>query len=78
MDFTMLSFKQQTMPWYNFVTKQYDNIVGTPANLRDYIPQTTAALGYFDCSVALGKTPRQAALEVLEKLAPATGGGECG
>jgi len=51
--------------WFNFRTGEYDFISGDPENMKDYIPQSTAAQGLYGCYTALGDEPLEAARKVL-------------
>jgi hypothetical protein len=50
--------------WYNYVTEQYE-FIPTPSDFRVFIPQSVAAQGLYNCHLTLGKSPIQAAIEVL-------------
>ena len=51
--------------YFNQRTQQYET--GFPDNPADLLPQTTAALGMYDCYLALGLEPSKAAINVLSK-----------
>lgn len=60
------------MAWWNYITEEYDHLpAGIPFHFtikgaRQYIPQTVASLGIFDCYLELGKTPFEAMFEALK------------
>lgn len=49
--------------WYNYRTKQFEEC--NPVTYEDYIPQMPAAQGLYQCLVMMGKTPLEAAADVL-------------
>ena len=55
-----------TIVWFNFRTGQYDYLDNAPTDFHDYIPQIPAALGYYEISLELGKTPIEACKATLE------------
>ena len=50
--------------WDNMRTGEIDHI-DTPTDFTDYIPQTAAALNLYNMLLTAGKTPLDAAIEVL-------------
>jgi hypothetical protein len=63
---TMTS-EDDRMYWYNFRTQEYE-LRDTPSNMSDYISQHPAAQGAYKCHLALGKTPLEAALAVMNVI----------
>lgn len=57
--------------WYNYKTGEYESIE-IPTGFTDYIPQTPACQGLYSCYLAMGKSPIEAALEVLTQVVEAT------
>ena len=51
--------------WYNFKTGEYD-FIRSPDNMKDYIPQNSAAQGLYDCYIKMGKSPTEASIETLK------------
>ena len=54
------------MAYYNFVTNRYDFRSEPPRDWGDYVPQI-GGRGIYNILVSMGKTPEDAALEVLTK-----------
>lgn len=52
------------MYWHNFKTGEYE-LIDTPADFSDYIPQDPAAQGLYSVYIQLGDKPLEAALKVL-------------
>ena len=51
--------------WYNYKTKAFE-FIETPQDFTDYIPQLPAAIGAYQCRLALGERPADAAREVVK------------
>ena len=54
--------------YYNHRTGSYDYLTETPADWSDYIPQVPAAQGLYQLHLQMGKTPVEAAIEVLRAV----------
>lgn len=53
------------MGYFNEKTGEIDYLDEPPADWRDYLPQVQAAQGLYECHLAAGLSPAEAAKEVL-------------
>lgn len=58
--------KKRNHYWYNYKTKQHD--YATPTDFANYIPQSPACQGLYNCYLTLGETPLESVIKVLAKV----------
>jgi len=59
-----------SIAWHNYKSGQTEYVHGMPSEekMREFIPQIAPAQGLYDVYIALGKTPAEAAILVLEAV----------
>jgi hypothetical protein len=50
--------------WYNYKTSEHE-LIETPTDFADYVPQSQSAQSMYRCYLELGETPIEAAIRVL-------------